>query len=481
MSETMPDILPVLPELILALGAMALLMVGAFLGDGRFRLISLLSAGLFALALFVLLAVVPSPSRGFGGMVIVDDFALFMKSLVLIAAIAALMLSTQYLEERRIARIEYPVLIVLAVLGMLMMVSANDLLALYIGLELQSLALYVLAAFNRDKLRSTEAGLKYFVLGALSSGMMLYGISLIYGFTGATSFEALQRFGVGEGANATGLIVGVVFLISGLAFKVSAVPFHMWTPDVYEGAPTPVTAFFAIAPKIAAMALFVRTMVTSFPALLGEWQQVVLFLSVASMLLGAFAALMQTNIKRLMAYSSIAHVGYALTGLATGTIDGITGVIVYMTIYLSMTAGAFALILGLRHKEGQTEEIADLAGLARSRPGMALMLAILMFSLAGIPLLAGFFAKLYVFLAVVKAGMYWLAVVGFLSSVVGAVYYLRIVKLMYFDEPKETILPFRDGGVRAVAIVSAALNSPLHLVLVGPLLVAAGIAARSLF
>jgi len=310
---------------------------------------------------------------------------------------------------------------------------------------------------------------------------MLYGISLIYGFSGTTSFEVLREIGAGGGENALGLLFGVVFLMSGLAFKVAAVPFHMWTPDVYEGAPTPVTGFFAIAPKVAAMALFVRALVVPFPEIMDQWQQIVIFIAVASMALGAFAALMQTNIKRLMAYSSIAHVGYALTGLATGTVDGVQGVLIYMAIYMLMSAGTFALILGLRRKDGLTETIDDLAGLAKSHPGMAAGLAILMFSLAGIPLLAGFFAKLYVFLAVVEAGMYWLAVVGFVLSVVGAVYYLRIVKIMYFDEPKVEFEPYRPRGLRTVASVSAALNSPLHLLLVGPLIMAAGTAAQSLF
>ncbi|GAB4574252.1 MAG: NADH-quinone oxidoreductase subunit NuoN [Rhodothalassiaceae bacterium] len=477
----MTDILPILPELVLALGAMAILLLGVTLGDSGFRLATGLSQILLAAALLILLLFVPERATAFHGMTVIDPFALFMKSLVLIAAFVALMLAPGYLEDRRIARFEYPVLVVLATLGMLMMVSANDLLALYIGLELQSLALYVLAAFNRDKTRSSEAGLKYFVLGALSSGMMLYGISLIYGFTGSVSFTVLREFDGGTGMQGLWLLVGIVFLIAGLAFKVSAVPFHMWTPDVYEGAPTPVTAFFAIAPKVAAMALFVRVLIAAFPDMVGSWQQVVIFLSVASMLLGAFAALKQTNIKRLMAYSSIAHVGYALTGLAAGTEKGVAGVIAYMTIYFVMTAGTFALIIGMRSKEGSREDIADLAGLARRQPGMALMMAILMFSLAGIPLLAGFFAKLTVFLAVVEAGLYWLAVVGFLSSVVGAVYYLRIVKLMYFDEPEEELLPIRDGSVRAVAVVSAVLNSPVHLLLIPSLLLAAGFAAHSLF
>ncbi|GER08408.1 NADH-quinone oxidoreductase subunit N [Iodidimonas muriae] len=477
----MSDVLTVLPELILAVGAMGLLMIGVFSGDKSYGLLKWLASGLFAVAFLVMIGSGAEQKLAFGGMFVTDAFALFMKSVVLTGAVFALGLSGQFMRERGIARFEYPVLVVLAVLGMMMMVSANDMLALYIGLELQSLALYVLAAFNRDKLRSTEAGLKYFVLGALSSGMMLYGISLIYGFTGSTSFAEIAAYGIGSGTNGLGLLFGLVFLISGFAFKVSAVPFHMWAPDVYEGAPTPITVFFGTAPKVAAMALFVRALIVSFPDLTQQWQQVVVFLSVASMILGAFAGLMQTNIKRLMAYSSIAHMGFALAGLATGTVDGVQGVLVYMAIYMLMTAGTFAVILGMRRKDGLTEDISDLAGLAKTRPALAAIMATLMFSLAGIPLLAGFFAKLYVFMAVVEAGMYWLAVVGFVTSTVAAVYYLRIVKLMYFDEPNENIEPLKDRGIAYVGFVTAALNSPLHLLLIWPLTLAAGLAAQSLF
>lgn len=477
----MPNLMPVVPELLLAVGAMALLLLGAYRKGDSFALVNSLSTGLLALAFLALLAVVPRPATTFGGMFVSDDFALFLKTLVLLGSGFALAISRGYLDERGIARFEYPVLILFATLGMLMMISANDLLALYVGLEMQSLALYVLAAFHRDQLRSSEAGLKYFVLGALASGMMLYGISLLYGFTGTTSFAVFAKIDFTAAATHLGPLVGLVFLIAGLAFKVSAVPFHMWTPDVYEGAPTPVTALFATAPKVAAMALFVRAMMVPFPALAGDWQQILIFLAVASMMVGAFAALVQTNIKRLMAYSAIAHVGYALTGLAAGTVAGVEGVLIYMAIYMLMTAGTFALILGMRCEDGLTEEISSLAGLADTRPAMAAAMAILMFSLAGIPLLAGFFAKLYVFLAVVDAGLYWLAVVGFVTSVVAAVYYLRIVKVMYFDPPAEPFLPIRDSGVKWVAGVSALLNSPLHLLLIWPLTIAAGIAARALF
>lgn len=477
----MPDLLPVLPELILAVGSMVLLMIGVFSGEKSHDLVTWLAAGLVGVAFLAMMFVVPRDSHAFANMFVADDFALFTKTLVMLGAVFTLALSGTYLKERGIARFEYPILIIFAVIGMMMMISANDMMALYIGLEMQNIALYVLASFNRDKVRSSEAGLKYFVLSALSSGLLLYGISLIYGFTGSTSFEVIAAYGAGSGANAIGLLFGIVFLVAGLAFKVSAVPFHMWAPDVYEGAPTPVTTFFAIAPKVAAMALFLRAIIVPFPELLAEWQQIVIFISVASMVVGTLGALMQDNIKRWMAYSSIAHMGYALTGLAAGTKAGVEGVLVYMTIYMLMTAGTFALILSMRRKEGLTEEISDLAGLSQTRPVMAAAMGIMMFSLAGIPTLAGFFAKLYVFMAVVDAGIYWLAVVGFVISTVSAVYYLRIVKVMYFEEPKDSFEPMKDKGIVTVGYLTAVINSPLHLLLIGPLTIAAGLAAKSLF
>src|SRR5437899_2836406 len=338
-------------------------------------------------------------------------------------------------EEHGIARFEFPVLVLLATTGMMVMISANDLITLYVGLELQNLALYVVAAFNRDSVRSSEAGLKYFVLGALSSGMLLYGASLIYGFTGTTAFDDLTKLLTSSMPVETGVLIGLVFVVVGLAFKVSAVPFHMWTPDVYEGAPTPVSAFFAVAPKLAALALFIRFLIEPFGALIGEWRQIIIFLSIASMVLGAVAAIAQQNIKRLMAYSSIGHVGYALIGLAAGTANGIRGVLVYLAIYLFMTVGTWAAILCMRQKGQMLEGISDLSGLGRSQPGVALALAIFMFAMAGIPPTAGFFSKLYIFLAAIDAHLVGLAVIGVVTSVVGAFYYLRIVKVMYFDEP----------------------------------------------
>jgi NADH-quinone oxidoreductase subunit N len=359
---------------------------------------------------------------------------------------------------------------------MMMLISAADLIALYLGLELMSLALYVVAAIDRDSVRSTEAGLKYFVLGALSSGMLLYGASLIYGFTGTVSFA-----GIAKAANhaSIGLVFGLVFLFAGFCFKISAVPFHMWTPDVYEGAPTPITAFFAAAPKVAGIAIFVRTTIVAFPGILTQWQQIVVFVAIASMALGAFAAIGQRNIKRLMAYSSIGHMGFALVGLAAGTQEGVQGVLIYMAIYLAMTLGMFACILSMRRDGRMVEDIADLAGLARTKPTMAFFLAMLLFSLAGIPPLAGFFAKFYVFLAAIKAGLFTLAVVGVVTSVVGAYYYLAIVKIMYFEEPAKGFEPM-PPELRTVLAVTGLFNL-LFFIYPGPLIEAASAAAKSLF
>jgi NADH-quinone oxidoreductase subunit N len=460
-----PNLVPAMPEMFLVFAAMGLLMLGAFQRNGgdaaaiRFnRLMVLL--GTVALVLTLLLVVTISargPLLSFGGMFIVDDYAIFFKVLVLLASACCLLISREYLEIQDIARFEYVVLVLLATAGMMLMISANDFIALYLGLEMQSLALYVIAAFHRDEVRSVEAGLKYFVLGALASGMLLYGVSLIYGYSGSTTFVALQAViaDLQAAMPPVGLIIGLVFVMAGLAFKVSAVPFHMWTPDVYEGAPTPVTAFFSLAPKFAALALLVRVMIEPFGGLLAQWQQIVIFISIASMLLGAFAAIGQNNIKRLMAYSSIGHVGYALIGLAVGSQQGIRGVLIYMTIYLFMNLGAFACILCMRRGQQMVEGISDLAGASRTHPMMALSLAIFMFSLAGIPPLAGFFGKLYIFLAAVDGGLYTLAVIAVLTSVVGAFYYLRIVKVMYFDQATEPLDKGIGPELRWVVFASA--------------------------
>ncbi|MGV1917111.1 NADH-quinone oxidoreductase subunit NuoN [uncultured Agrobacterium sp.] len=423
------------PELILAIGALALLMIGVFSGDKSTNTVTGLAVALLVVVgLWIIFA--PASGLAFGGVYVADAFGNFMKILALIGSIVAMILSVGHSRVEPIGRFEYPVLLVLATLGILLMISANNLISLYMALELQSLALYVICAINRESLRSTEAGLKYFVLGALSSGMLLYGMSLVYGFTGNTGFQEIATVLSSE-TRSLGLVFGLVFVLAGLAFKISAVPFHMWTPDVYEGAPTPVTAFLAAAPKIGAMAIFVRIVVDAFQPVFTDWQQIVVFVSIASMLLGSFAAIGQKNIKRLMAYSSIGHMGYALVGLAAGTQDGVAGVLIYMAVYMGMTLGTFACILAMRRKEvGNVENVDDLAGLSSTNPFMALVLTALMFSLAGIPPLAGFFGKYYVFLAAIEAKLYALAVIGVIASVVGAYYYLRIVKVMWFDEAK---------------------------------------------
>ena len=480
---TVRDLHAVLPELVLACLAMALLIYGVFRTPDAGRRLSWLAVAALAATGAVMAAGWPDAAgaAAFGGQFIDDMFARFMKWLILLGSALAIVMSLAYNEREGIQRFEYPVLILFATVGMLLMVSAGDLMSLYVAIELQSLPLYVIAAFRRDSVRSSEAGLKYFVLGALSSGMLLYGISMIYGFTGTTRFAALSDLFVGPDLRlGVGVVVGLVFLLAGLAFKISAVPFHMWTPDVYEGAPTPVTAFFAVAPKIAAVGLLVRTMVGPFGELFGEWQQIVILLSVASMLLGALAAIWQTSIKRLLAYSSIGHVGYALVGLAAGSEEGVRGVAIYMAIYLAMNAGAFCCVLAMRRQGAQVEGIGDLAGLARTRPLMACAMAIFMFSMAGIPPLAGFFGKLYVFLAAVNEGLYMLAVVGILTSVVGAYYYLRIVKIMYFDQAEEA---FDQGSGREVGVVmtAAALFTLLFFVHPAPVVGAAEAAAAVLF
>ncbi|NTJ42100.1 NADH-quinone oxidoreductase subunit NuoN [Agrobacterium larrymoorei] len=423
------------PELILAVGALALLMIGVFSGDKSTNTVTGLSVALLVVVgLWIIFA--PASGLAFGGVYVADAFGNFMKILALIGSIVAMILSVGHSRVEPIGRFEYPVLLVLATLGILLMISANNLISLYMALELQSLALYVICAINRESLRSTEAGLKYFVLGALSSGMLLYGMSLVYGFTGNTGFQEIAAVLSAE-TRSLGLVFGLVFVLAGLAFKISAVPFHMWTPDVYEGAPTPVTAFLAAAPKIGAMAIFVRIVVDAFQPVFTDWQQIVVFVSIASMLLGSFAAIGQKNIKRLMAYSSIGHMGYALVGLAAGSEAGVAGVLIYMAVYMGMTLGTFACILAMRRKDvGNVENVDDLSGIASSNPFMALVLTALMFSLAGIPPLAGFFGKYYVFLAAIEAKIYALAVIGVIASVIGAYYYLRIVKVMWFDEAK---------------------------------------------
>jgi len=472
-------LLPILPEAVLAGGAMLMLMVGVGVhqSERSARIVNGFCVAVLALAALVVVMLPPGRSELFGGSFVVDDYARFLKLLALAGSGGALLLSLDWLTLEKQQKFEYGVLFLLSTLGMLLLISANDLIALYLGLEMMSLPLYVVAASNRDNVRSTEAGLKYFVLGALSSGMLLYGASLIYGFTGTVNFAGIAK-ATGQGAN-LGLIFGLVFMFVGFCFKISAVPFHMWTPDVYEGAPTPVTAFFAAAPKVAGIAIFVRATVVAFPGITHEWQQIVVFVSIASMVLGAFAAIGQRNIKRLMAYSSIGHMGFALVGLAAATPEGVQGVLVYMSIYVAMTLGTFGVILSMRRDGMYVENISDLAGLARTHPTMAFFLAMLLFSLAGIPPLAGFFAKFYVFLAAIKAGLYTLAVIGVLSSVVGAYYYLNIVKIMYFDEPVKGFE--RMPGLLRLVLGVSGLSVMLFFAYPAPILDAATVAAKSLF
>ena len=498
---------PLSAEIITALGAMALLLWGVIRDPGTLaaaKAKALTAAGrapsrveprdagriITWAAILVLLVTAADiyvqhdlKEAAFSGAFLVDPFARFAKTLVALASAGALVLTLNDEKGDQLGRFEVPVLVLLSTVGMMMMISANDLISLYVGIELQSLALYVLAAIRRDSLRSSEAGLKYFVLGALSSGMLLYGASMIYGFTGATTFPviaaSIQAQLVGGASLNIGLIFGLVFLLAGIAFKISAVPFHMWTPDVYEGAPTPVTAFFAAAPKVAAMALFVRIAYSAFPGISSQWQQIVYLLSIASMLLGAFAAIGQTNIKRLMAYSSIANVGFMLVGLVANTAEGARGVLIYLAIYVVMTLGAFACVLCLRRGGQAVEEIDQLAGLARNDLTLATCLAILLFSMAGIPPLAGFFGKFYVFVAAMNAGHYVLAVIGVVASVVGAYYYLRLVKIMFFDEPvakfDRAALSLRLSlGLAAVFMVAFVLYP-------APLVKAAEIASKTFF
>ncbi len=466
-----------LPEIVLAVLGMAILVFGVLRKTDSTQLATMFAIGAFLIV--GLLVGTRDAGFAFQGQFVADAFATFNKELILLGGSLALILSLDWNRSQGIARFEYPVLVLFATVGMLIMASASNLMTLYLGLELQSLALYVLAAFARDNLRSAEAGLKYFVLSGLASGLLLYGVSLVYGFSGTMDFQALHASLMKPAAAPPGLIVGVVFVLVGLAFKVSAVPFHMWTPDVYEGAPTPVTVFFATAPKVAAMALLLRVMGTSFAELVPAWQSLVVMMSIGSMVLGALAAIGQTNIKRLMAYSSIGHMGYALIGLAVGSSDGVRGVLVYMVVYVLMTAGTFACILAMKRDGRPVESISDLSGLGSNDPGLALALSVFMFSLAGIPLMAGFFAKLYIFLAAVKAGLWVLAIVGVLASVIGAFYYIRIIKVMYFDAPAQAF----DRRPPALSFVVAAtgLFTAFFFLFPAPVVDAAEMASRVLF
>ena len=435
----------IFPELFLISSTMILLMIGVF-SKNSFNLIFKLSTVTLLIALVILFNhPVDTSAKLFNNSFIVDYLALFMKALTLVFCIFVMISSFDYIKSIKINKIEYPILILSSVIGMMIMISSYDLILFYMGLELQSLSLYVLASFNRDNQRSTEAGLKYFILSALSSGLLLYGCSLIYGFSNSTNFNLISQH---LNQPNTSSIFGIVFVLVGLAFKVSAVPFHMWAPDVYEGSPTSVTSFFAIVPKIAALTVFIRFLYVPFLNLIHQWQMIIIFISLASMILGAVAAIGQTNIKRLMAYSSIGHIGYALAGLATGINEGVQSTITYLSIYLVMNLGMFSCILMMKRQNIFYEDIKDLSGLSKNHPVISVCMLILLFSLAGIPPLAGFFAKFYVFMAVIKAEMYTLAIIGLITTVISAFYYLRIIKIIYFDEPNEAFESSQNLGLK---------------------------------
>ena len=425
----------ILPEIFLSLSIMFLLIFGVFKKKS-----TKLVLNISLLVLLITAVIIFNETLGidettiFNGSVVIDYLSSFMKIVTLLAAFLALIISASYLKTLKIFKIEYPILILSSVLGMMIMISSNDLIVFYMGLELQSLALYVLATFNKDQLKSSEAGLKYFVLSALSSGLLLYGCSLIYGFTASTNFQVIANQ---LNSNEYAITFGIVFILVGLSFKISAVPFHMWAPDVYEGSPTTVTLFFTMVPKIAALTVFIRFLYVPFLNLIDQWQMIIIFLSIASMLFGAIAAIGQTNLKRLIAYSSIGHIGYALAGLTTGTNDGIQSSVIYITIYIIMNLGLFSCLLMMKRNNEYYEDINDLSGLSKNHPLLSLSLLIILFSLAGIPPLAGFFAKFYIFKSVLEQSMYFLAIVGLLSTVIAAFYYLRIIKIIYFDKEKE--------------------------------------------
>jgi len=449
----MQSIVYILPELFLSLTIMTLLMFGVFFKKS-YKLVNVFS--IFSL-IFATAFVLNQPNETikiFGNSYIIDQLSIFMKVLTLLFCFFILLSSKDYIKSNNIDKIEYPIIILFSTLGMILMISSFDLMIFYLGLELQSIGLYILASFKRDTEKSTEAGLKYFVLSALASGILLYGCSLIYGFTGSTNFEIISS---NLNETNTGAVFGIVFIIVGLAFKISVVPFHMWTPDVYEGSPTSVTSFFALIPKIAAITVFIRFMYVPFINLIDHWQTIIVFLSIASMILGAVGAIGQNNIKRLMAYSTIGHMGYALAGLATGTNQGIQSTIIYLTIYLVMNLGAFGCIFMMKRENNYYENISDLSGLSKNHPMLALAFLILLFSLAGIPPLAGFFAKFYIFLSVVEAEMFALAVIGLVTTVISAFYYLRIIKVIYFDRPKQPFDETYDWGLKSSLIVSSIL------------------------
>jgi len=449
----MQTIIYILPELFLSIAVMFLLMLGVFIKKS-FKLINLLTILSLVFAGALVLNQPNEIIKIFNESYVIDKFSIFMKVLTLLFCLFVLLASKDYIKINNIDKIEYPIIILASTLGMMIMISSYDLIIFYLALELQSICLYILASFKREELRSTEAGLKYFILSALASGLLLYGCSLIYGFTGSTNFEVISTNLVESN---TGAVFGIVFIIVALAFKVSVVPFHMWTPDVYEGSPTSVTSFFALVPKIAAISVFIRFMYVPFVNVIDQWQIIIVFLSIGSMILGAVAAIGQNNIKRLIAYSSIGHMGYALAGLATGTNTGIQSTIIYLTIYLVMNLGVFGCIFMMKRENIFCENINDLSGLSKNHPMLAFAFLIILFSLAGIPPLAGFFAKFYIFMAVIEAKMFALAIIGLVTTVISAFYYLRIIKIIYFDRPKKPFDESYDWGLKIPLILSSIL------------------------
>ncbi len=449
----MQSIIYILPELFLSISVMTLLMLGVFIKKS-FKLINFLTILILIFAIILVFNQPDGVNKIFNESYIIDKFSIFMKILTLLFCSFILISSKDYIKSNNMDKIEYPIIILSSVVGMFLMISSYDLIVFYLGLELQSLCLYILASFNKNEEKSSEAGLKYFILSALATGLILYGCSLIYGFTGSTNFSTIAK-NLNEAS--LGGIFGIVFIISGLAFKISSGPFHMWTPDVYEGSPTSVTGFFALVPKIAALSVFIRFMYVPFINVIDQWQTIIVFLSVSSMIFGAFAAIGQSNIKRLMAYSTISHIGYALAGIATGTNSGIQSTIIYLTIYLVMNLGAFGCIFALKRENVFYENINDLSGISKHHPMLALSFLIIFFSLAGIPPLAGFFAKFYVFMAVIEVKMYTLAIIGLITTVVSAFYYLRVIKIVYFDKAKTPFEENYDFGLKAILILTSVM------------------------
>lgn len=474
---------PLYPELFLSAVSMLLLVYGVFKGNNS--TLTVLWGSIVALIAATFLTVIGNSqtTKTLNNMVVVDEFSGLLKLIIGLGLIASLVLSAGSLRDNKLFRFEYSILILLSGIGMMLMVSANNLLSLYMGLELQSLCLYVLAAIKRDDLKSSEAGIKYFVLGALSSGLLLFGSSLIYGYTGSLDFDVIRATLAASagGMIAPGAIIGMVFIMAGLCFKVAAVPFHMWTPDVYEGAPTPVTAFFAIVTKIAALGLLIRLLNGAFAPAMPQWSQIIVFVSIASVLLGSFAGLVQENIKRLLAYSSIGNMGFALIGLLAGTPEGVASVIIYMTLYMIMTAGTFGIVMNMRRNGENLERISDLAGLSKTSPAMAYSLAALMFSMSGIPPLAGFFSKLFVFQSAVAAGYFTVAIIGVVGSVIGAYYYLRVIKVMFFDKAETEAFNAEPYLSRTVVIFISVLLTVLFIAFPNTLLEFSAIASRSIF